>query len=160
MMSAHAAGRLIRLALILVAATAASAAQLEDAAPKAAEITKQAKDLGTQSAKEASAAKRSLVMLASYQLEAGGSIKSGEWRLVYSGQSERCYTITFTDRQGVPGYPDSYRTLISVYTNGELVENLSNPGDSTSVCGTKIHLKGFCYDQKGTSFWSAVERRP
>lgn len=168
MISAHAAGRIASLALMLAAASAAAqtvsapgdAASFEGAASKAAEFMKQAKEFGARKAKEAPPAKRAVGVLASYALEAGGSVKHNESRLVYIGQSERCYSITFSDRQGVPGYPDSYKTVISVYVNGQHVENLSNPGESTTVCGTKIQLKGFCYAEKGTSFWSAVERRP
>ena len=145
------------VAVIPAVGHAAPAASLESAVGQAAAIAKQAKDFA---ANKAQAARRSEAA-PKFALDASGSIRKDEWRLVYSGQYEKCYTIRFSDRQGVPGYPDSYRTSqILVYANGQHVENLSNPGESSDVCGTKIHLKGWSSDSVGSMTWQAVERRP
>lgn len=152
------------IAALLLAAGAASAAgpapvvenvsSMEAAAAKAAQMSKQAKE---------SAARQPKIILAqsSYALEARGTVYHNETRLVYFGQSEKCYSLTFTQRTGVPGYPDSFtRTVISVFVNGQLVENLNNPGETTDVCGTKIQVKGWTPDQQGSMSWYALERRP
>lgn len=152
------------LAVLLLAAVSASAAgpapvaesfsSVEAAAAKAAQISKQAKESAARQPKFAA-------VQAGYALEAGGTVRHNETRLVYIGQTERCYSLTFTQRNGVPGYPDSFtRTVISVYVNGQHVENLRNPGESTDVCGTKIQVTGWTPDEQGTMSWYAVERRP
>lgn len=150
------------VAVAIAVASSASAAQtapaLESAVTKAAEITKQAKALARkgQEAPQASAAGAA----AGLRLDASGSVRHGENRLVYSGQYEKCYNIRFSSREGVPGYPNSYNTVMYIYANGKHIENLANPGESSDVCGTRIQVEGFCYSEKGTSFWYATERRP
>ncbi len=135
---------------------AAPAASLESAVGKAAEIAKQAKEF---SKKKAQAARPEAAP--KFALDAGGSLRNKETRLVYSGQYEKCYNISFTQRQGVPGSPDSYtRSTILVYANGQHVENLSNPGESTDVCGRIIKIEGWTPYGDGTIYWQAVERRP
>ena len=136
-------------------AAALSAQTLENAVSKAAEITKQAKALSAPKVVAASAG-----VAAALRLDASGSLADKEWRSIYTGQYEKCYSVRFSNREGVPGYPDSYNTVIYVYANGQHVANLVNPGDSTDVCGTKIQVNGYGPYGKGISFYYATERRP
>lgn len=169
MIAALTTSRFIRLALLSVAAVASVAAAplgptLEDAGAKAADITKQAKETRAQADLQVQQAKRAAGVWRMANYNVTGSVTNEEWRMVYSGQYERCYNIRFTDRTGVPGYPDSYKIRLDIYANGKALEALSNPGESTDVCGTKIHVKGVGYDtssyNSGKAFFVAEERRP
>ena len=151
------------VAVAIAVATSASAAQaapaLETAVTKAAEIIKQAQDFGARKVLAAKQAKRAEGVAAGLRIDAGGSIRHKELRLVYGGPNERCYSIGFRSREQEPG--DPYKTVIYIYANGKHIENLNNPGDATDVCGSRIEVEGYGGAvERGISFWYAIERRP
>lgn len=146
-----------RLSLLFVAALASvSAAEpspvLEDAVLKGADIAQQAKEYWARKTPAAEPAKRVAAATPEFRLTSGGSVGVNEWGLVYSGQTEKCYNVKYVQKT------EGDFLGLQVWANGVHVAGLNRAGESTEICGTRIHVMGVGYYGRG--YWEATWIRP
>lgn len=82
------------------------------------------------------------------EAQASGTLTGNEWRVVYSGSTERCYTITFVRQVG------ESQLRIQIESNGVYRALLYGPNESADICGNNITIRTYLYSNS-IAYWDA-----